>query len=751
MIHLPDLIADLGVILATAAVVTLLFRQLRQPVVLGYIIAGFLIGPHFPFFLSIRDEASVKVWAEIGVIFLLFSLGLEFSFKKLARVGKSASITALFEIATMIGLGYLTGSLMGWSKMDSLFLGGILAISSTTIILRAFDELNLKGRRFVSLVFGILIAEDVAAILLLVLLSTVAVTQSLSGFELASSSVKLSFFLIVWFLIGIYVLPIFLGKVRRILTDETALVFSIGLCLVMVMLATHVGFSPALGAFVTGSLLAETREGKRIEHLIVPVRDLFAAVFFVSVGMLLDPAVLADYGAEVAIITFITIVGKFLGSAIGALLSGQSLRHSVQVGMSLAQIGEFSFIIATLGLTLKVTSDFLYPIAVVVSALTTFLTPYMIRLADPFNAWLNRKLPVPLLQALTRYQASVQYETGHSSLGSLLWRIHGVRILFNGVLVVAIGLSLEQFVFPYVFDYLGEAPWVPAAFSVLSVMLSAPFLWAIFTHPRRESAVPGTVSAQEWNRVSRLAPGITLIKGLFGFGFTLFLIHVFHQLSGIVSAVVMLVLVGIALSSQWARSVYQSIANRFHENLDGGHMATATPTLAPWNASLAEYTLSADSPLVGKTLMESKLKETYGVTVSMIERGRKRILAPGRHHTLMPFDRLALIGEDEQLLGAQKLIEETDHSDHSTDHKSPSAHFGLGSIALTERNRYVGKSVRECGLREDVSGLIVGVERGHERILNPDSGLILQAGDLIWIVGELDKIRRQGIGSKNPS
>lgn len=420
MIHLPELIQDLGFILATAAVVTLVCKKLKQPVVLGYLIAGFLLGPHVSFMPTIKDVSAVKIWAEIGVIILLFGLGLEFSFKKLAQVGKTASITALFEVIFMVSVGYVAGQILGWKPMDSLFLGGILSISSTTIIVRAFDELGLKSRKFVSLVFGVLIVEDIVAILLLVLLSTVAVSQNFSGTELLFSSARLMFFLILWFVLGIYILPSLIHRVRHWLNDETVLVVSLGLCLLMVSVATYAGFSPALGAFIMGSLLSETREGVRIEKIIHPVRDLFAAVFFVSVGMLIDPSVLVEYRYEIILITLMTVFGKFISSALGALISGASVRHSVQMGLSLAQIGEFSFIIATLGLSLNVTSHFLYPIAVAVSAITTFTTPYLIRSADPFCLWLEKKIPNNVNQLLLRYRAAVQSEGGQRGVPGLL-------------------------------------------------------------------------------------------------------------------------------------------------------------------------------------------------------------------------------------------------------------------------------------------------------------------------------------------
>ncbi|MDR0336282.1 MAG: cation:proton antiporter, partial [Planctomycetaceae bacterium] len=355
--HLPILIQDLGLILIAAAVMTLLFKQLRQPIVLGYLIAGFLVGPHFTWLPVVQEWESIEVWSEIGVIFMLFGLGLEFSFKKLVNVGKTASITATFEIFAMILIGFIVGRMFGWSMMTSLFLGAILSMSSTTIIVKAFGEQDLKGRSFAPIVFGVLIVEDLIAILLLVLLGSIAVTQRFSGSELLSSSLQLIFFLILWFVLGIYLLPAFLRFCRKLLTDEILLIVSIALCLMMVIIAVQVGFSAALGAFVMGSLLAETSKGTKIEHLTLPVKDLFSAIFFVSVGMLIDPTVLWEYFGTILIIVAITIFGKFLGTAIGALISGCSIKNSMQAGMSMAQIGEFSFIIATLGKTLHVTDD----------------------------------------------------------------------------------------------------------------------------------------------------------------------------------------------------------------------------------------------------------------------------------------------------------------------------------------------------------------------------------------------------------
>jgi CPA2 family monovalent cation:H+ antiporter-2 len=478
------------------------------------LIAGFIQGPWFAQYPQISDMEGITTWADIGVIFLLFGLGLEFSFKKLKKVGKSASITASFKILFMFGAGYLAGQFLNWSPMDSLFLGGILSISSTAIIVRAFDEMDLKGRNFVNLVFGVLVVEDLIAILLLVVLSSVAVTKTLSGVDLAFSSLKLGFFLVLWFVLGIYLLPILMRKFAKHLSDEIMLIVSIGLCLMMVIVATSVGFSPALGAFVMGSLLAETGEGRRIEKLIVPVKDLFAAIFFVSVGMLIDPKILVGHFDIVLFVVLVNVIGKVLSTSVGALVSGRSLKTSVQAGMSVAQIGEFSFIIATLGITLGVTSSFLYPIAVAVSAITTFATPYLIRSADPAFEWIDRRIPQSVREALSRYEAAMATNSDTHNPLALIWQEYGMKILFNSVIVVGITLAMKRWAWRAAVDQLGHSGVIDVAFCALTLILTTPFLWAVFVGtPAHADSYEGTTLL----RLRRLQIGVTVVRSIIGF------------------------------------------------------------------------------------------------------------------------------------------------------------------------------------------------------------------------------------------
>lgn len=738
MVHLPALIHDLGVILITAAIVTVLFKHLKQPVVLGYLIAGILVGPYISFMPTVTDTASLKTWAEIGVIFLLFGLGLEFSFKKLAQVGVAASITAVFEVLFMISIGFLTGRFIGWSNMDSIFLGGILSISSTAIIARAFDELGVKGKKFANLVFGVLIVEDLAAVLLLVLLSTVAVTRAFSGLELMFSAVKLLFFLIIWFVLGIYTLPLVMRKIRRHLNSETMVIVSVGLCLVMVTIATETGFSAALGAFVMGSLLAETREGKTIEHLISPLKDLFSAIFFVSVGMMINPSILQEYFWVILFLSAVITVGKTVGVTVGALISGQSLKISIQSGMSLAQIGEFSFIIATLGVALKVTSDRLYPIAVAVSCLTAFTTPYFIRLSSPFYYWLEKNIPLEIRNQLLKYQTDVSGGAS-SNLFSILWHLYAKKIILNLVIVLALSLAMKKYLLPLVLVRFGDDILLRFGLGIVALIITSPFLWAIAISKTQiethEIAVLRAMKTVELVvSIMRLILGVFLISFVVGQFLSLQAASLFIIIGFAAIAVFLL---------RYSEPYYKKFENRFLSHLDDSEKnmleeeRRKKPLLAPWNATMAEYVLSPSSPLVAQTLMECAIKEHYGVMVALIERGSRKIIAPGRDEILMPYDRLFLIGTDEQLDTVRKLIESLG-AEPDTDELEI---YGLGSLVITSQSEFKNKSIRECGLRERVHGLIVGLERNGQRVLNPDSSTVLTPGDLIWIVGDRLKIK----------
>lgn len=738
--HLPALIQDLAFILVAAAAVTILFSRLKQPIVLGYLIAGFLVGPHFDWFPTVKDTDNISLWAEIGVIFMLFGLGLEFSFKKLGQVGKSASMGALSEVIFMIAVGFGVGQLLGWSKMDSLFMGAVLSVSSTTIIVKAFDELGLKGKSFVTLTFGVLIVEDLISILLLVLLSSIAITHTLSSSDLLLTSGKFAFFLALWFLLGIYLLPTLLSKIRRYLINETMLVVAVGLCLLMVYIATEVGFSAALGAFVMGSLFAETQEGHRVEKVILSVKDLFSAVFFVSVGMLIDPKILAEHFWVILLLTVITIVGKLISTGFGALVSGRSFKTSVMTGMSLAQIGEFSFLFAMLGSSLKVTSDFLYPVTIAVSAVTTFTTPYTIKYSEPLSDWIESLLPKRVLQALKRYEVVMSTSSNDSSFLRVIWRSYGVLILMNLVLVIAATLLSKKILFPYLTSLnLTFLEPLNLWLCLLTLVMVGPFLWAIVMRQPKDLSQYG---AEMVDKLNKLQVGLFIVRLTLGGILIAFIVSNFTSLATIPGFVLLGFAVAAILLSKFSEPLYKRIEGQFLSNLtESERLALAQqaekPELAPWNVELSVFEVSPHSPLVAQTLQNSKLKEKYGVTVTMIERGSRKIIAPPGTELLLPHDKLSLIGTDEQLGEVVKEIESHPDAEATSDHKS----YGLISLILHEDDALVGKTIRESGVREEANGLIVGLERDGKRILSPEPSTVLKAEDLVWIVGDLAKIR----------
>ncbi|HYG39568.1 MAG TPA: cation:proton antiporter [Cytophagales bacterium] len=743
MAHLPRLIIDLGLILGIAGITTLIFKKLNQPLVLGYILAGLLVSPKFSFFPSISDLVSIKIWADIGVIFLLFSLGLEFSFKKLVKVGGSASITAIIEISFMLMIGFTTGKLLGWSTIDSLFLGGILSISSTTIIFRAFDELGVKSQKFAGLVFGVLVVEDLVAVLLMVLLSTVSVSQQFSGMEMLESVAKLIFFLILWFLGGIFLLPSFLKRTKKLMTDETMLVVSIALCLIMVILATKAGFSPALGAFIMGSILAETIQAKNIENIIKPVKDLFGAVFFVSVGMLIDPSMILEYGIPVIILSCVVIFGKAISASIGALTSGQPLKQSVQTGLSLTQIGEFSFIIATLGLSLKVTSEFLYPIAVAVSAITTFTTPYLIRSSEPIFKIIDSKLPARWKLVLNRYTTSAQTITTMSDWRIVL-RSYATTIVLHSVIIVAIILLSSSFLSPVIKANVNEN-WgnILSAFITLSIM--SPFLWALAGRRLHKRSYSNLWLNKKYNRGPLIS--MELLRVSLAIFFIGFLLEEFFSTPVALIIALPTTLFFLFIFSRRLQRFYIRIENRFLNNLHEKEKdnSKTNQQFVPWDTHLTTLEVTPESPLVGKTLVELAVREKYGVNIALIERGKRTIAMPERNVRLYPGDKISVIGTDEQLKKFRPLAEAMSNGADFLEEKPD---ISLKKILITSNSFLLGVSIRASGIREKTHGLVVGIERDSRRILNPDSKEVFQLNDIVWVVGNnqaIESLLRVGV------
>lgn len=750
--HLPKLIEDLALILITGAITTLLFKSIKQPLVLGYIIAGFLVGPHLSLTPTVVDTANVKTLADIGVIFLLFSLGLEFSFKKLMRVGGSASITAFVEIIFITIGGYLIGKWMSWSTMDSLFLGGMLASSSTTIIIKAFDELGIKTKQFARVVFGVLVVEDIVVILLMVLLSTVAVTKQFEGTEMLFTIAKLLFFLLLWFITGIFLLPTLLKKAKALLDEETLLILAIGLCLGMVVVATQVGFSAELGAFIMGSILAETTKAEKVEHLIKPVKDLFGAVFFVSVGMLIDPVTIMEYKWPVLLITLFTLVGKMLSTTVGALLSGQPLKQSVQVGMSMAQIGEFAFIVAALGLSLNVTSDFLFPVAVGTSAITTFTTPYMIKYAPGFYEFVVKVLPRKWVKNLNSYSSGAQHIQAESNWKKLI-RSYINIVITNGIILLALFLLSIKFLYPFLERQIKNDSVVSILTLVISLAAAAPFLWALMAKR------PNSLSYKElWlDKTYGKGPLMVLeisrfIIGLLIIGF--WVSELFSTIVAILVAVPAIVII-MVLFSKRIQAFYQRLEGRFLSNLNAREAAAQkeqgsaenilTPHFntdtdpSPWDAHLVDMEVSQHADYVGMTLNELAWRENYGINIAYIKRGENLIYAPGKDSRLLPFDHVGIIATDEQMQEFKPIFDtkvETGQMENGVQN------ITVEKIIVDEKNKLKGVTIKDSGIKERTNGMVVGIERNKERMLNPNPATIFEWNDIVWIVGERKKIQQ---------
>lgn len=743
MSHIPLLISDLAVILVAAGVVTLLFKRLKQPVVLGYIVAGLLAGPAVKAMPTVNDVEHIQVWADIGVIFLLFTLGLDFSFKKLMKVGGTAVIGAVTVVIGMMTLGYLTGISLGWGHMNSLFLGGMLSMSSTTIIFKAFDDMGLRNQRFAGIVFGILVVEDLFAVLLMVLLSTLAVSKHVEGMELLDNVIKLGVFLLFCFVVGIYLIPSFLKSARRYLNDETLLVVSLGLCLGMVIIATKAGFSSALGAFVMGSILAETVQAERIEHIVKPVKDLFGAIFFVSVGMLIDPVLLWEYKIPILILTLAVMVGQIFFASSGILLSGQTVKIAIKSGFSLAQIGEFAFIIAALGLSLHVTDHFLYPIVVAVSVITTFFTPYMIRLADPACEAVEKVIPESWMRFLDRYSSgsnTIRQKSDWNRLLKSLLKVVGTYTAVTAVLIFA----WLQMVSPIITRYVPGIGGRCLSLAIILVVIS-PMLRAIMMKKNHSAEFQRLWNDSKYNRgslVSLVALRIILCMGLV----MIPVARLLNMALGIGLAIAASV-IGLVIFSRRLKKQSILMERRFFTNLTAREMESQrTATINQRFAShllerdlhLADFEVKQNSPSIGQTLKELNFRQKCNVNVVTIIRGDKRINIPGGNERLYPFDKLVVVGSDEDLANFRQFVEER-YREYGHDHND-SKEVNMEQIFIGEGSALIGRTISESGIRDNAGCLVIGIERGTESIKNPPPTTVLEHGDIVWIVGEYDKV-----------
>ncbi len=740
MSDIPVLISDLAVILICAGLVTLLFKWLKQPVVLGYIVAGILSGPVCKYTPTVMDSGSIETWSEIGVIFLLFTLGLDFSFKKLVKVGGTAVIAAITVVLGMMFVGYATGLALGWGSMNSLFLGGMLSMSSTTIIYKAFDDMGLRNQKFSGVVLGILVVEDLFAVLMMVLLSTLAVSKHVEGAEMLSSVMRLGLFLVFCFIVGIYLVPSLLHLCRKYLNDETLLVVSLGLCLTMVMIAVFAGFSSALGAFIMGSLLAETVEAERIERLVKPVKDLFGAVFFVSVGMMIDPQMLWEYKIPILLLTLIVMVGQISFGTFGVFLSGQPMKVAVQSGFSLAQIGEFAFILAALGQSLKVTDQFLYPIVVAVSVITTFFTPYMIRFSEPAYNWLNERTPLRVRRILMHYSSGSTTIRQKSAWNKLLKALAGIVGIYASVTFVLIFVWL-QYVSPLITNNI-HGWWGNILSLVIILALISPLLRAIMMKKNRSVEFRQLWHDRKINR----GPLVSLILLRIILCVILVMIPVVRLLNtavGYMWVFAALTVITIIFSKKLKKhSILMErhfLSNLTAREMDAAKHSTIRQSFANHilerDLHLADFEVRQNSPSVGKRLRDLDFRKICNVNVVTIVRGDRRINIPGGDERLYPFDKIVVVGADSDLEHFRTYIEEK-YEDYQKQVHEAAGTVSIEQFQVTADSGLVGHSIRESGIRERAECLVIGIERGNCSLKNPDPTTCFEEGDLVWIVGE---------------
>lgn len=727
-LSIESLISDLAFILILGAFTTVFFKWIKQPVVLGYIVAGFLASPNFTYLPSVTTESNIDFWAQIGIIALLFSLGLEFSFKKLMNAGGSAVVTALIIMGGMMCAGFAIGHVLGFSNINCLFLGGMLSMSSTTIIIKAFNDLGIQHKKFASLVFAVLIVEDLFAVVMMVILSSIAVNNSVAGGEMLYSISKLVFFLVMWFLVGVIVLPSLLNRIRAYLNSETLVLVSMGLCLGMAVVSVMCGFSLALGAFVMGSILAGTSFAERIERVIMPIKDLFGSVFFISVGMMVNPDVIVTYAGPILALSAVVIVGMIVFGTSGMLITGQSLKVTMESGFSLTQIGEFAFIIATLGMSLGVLDSTIYPIVVAVSVLTTFTTPYFIRMADPAYNIVAKMLPRNLRFLINRYTTDAGTDAATNTLWQSVLRRYVWRILIYAAILITIVLLSKGWLLPMLTHF--NEKWGRLICALVTLTAMSPFLFALAIPASKSSERRQLKNANSHSKVPLVV--MTLFRLILALGFIVYELKSLYSWStAVVCGIAVFILIALLLSNR-IRMHLHNIEQRFMDNLNERELRRSgknNNVIA--DLHLAFMTVGFGCPFVGERLRDSGLRQQYGVNVASIQRGTSAIPVPGGDVRIFPGDTLGVIGTDEQIQNLLKVVEAPENENSVT--VSPHD-IKLTSLQLTSGSPLLHKSVAESGLRNDYHSLLVSIARDGE-FFTPDASTRFAEGDVLWIVG----------------
>lgn len=748
MADIPFLVKDLALILMVAGIVTIIFKKLKQPLVLGYIVAGFLVSPHMPYTMSVIDETDIKTWADIGVIFTLFSLGLDFSFKKIVKMGASPIIATIVIVFSMMMLGISIGHGFGWSKMDCIFLGGMLAMSSTTIIYKAFDDMGLRQQKFAGMVMSVLILEDILAIVMMVMLSAIAGGNNPDGEQMIGSVIKIAFFLVLWFIVGIFAIPLFLRSVRKLINNETLLIVALGLCCGMAVLSTKVGFSSAFGAFVMGSILAETIEAEKIIKLVEPVKNLFGAIFFVSVGMLVAPKILIEYAIPILALVGSILIGQAIFGTFGFMLGGESLKSAMRCGFSMAQIGEFSFIIASLGLSLGVISNYLYPVVVAVSVITTFLTPYMIRLATPTYQVMEKHLPKRLINILNHFAMSHPSTTQQSKWKSLLRQML-INTVAYSILTAAVIALMFTFVLPFTRSLFPgwKLHWYANAITgILTLVLIAPFLRAIIMKKNHSN---------EWKRlwvessINRIPLLFTIVvRFVIALAFIFYICNYLTRFTDALMIIIGIAVVSLMIASRWTKKRSIKMERLFIHNLrsrdimaqvNGEKKPLYEGHLLDRDIHISDFDVPEDSSWGGKTLKELHLRERFGVDMSSIMRGSQRLNIPNGDTVIFPGDKLQVIGNDDQL---QKFATALSTDLIPEDLEIEKREMKLRQLIISGKSEFCGKSLLESGIRDKYNCMVVGLEEGQENLTKIAPTRTFEKGDILWIVGEESDLQK---------
>ena len=750
-----SLIQDLALILVVAGIVTLLFRKLRQPLVLGYIVAGFLVSPHMPYIMSVVERRNIQTWADIGVMFLLFSLGLDFSFKKIMKMGASPMISACSIIFCMTVLGICVAHAFGWSRMDCIFLGGMLAMSSTTIIFKAFDDMSLRQHHFASVVISVLILEDILAIVMMVMLAAISGGNNPDGGEMAQSILRIVFFLVLWFVVGIFAIPLFLRHIRKLMSNETLLIVSLGLCCLMAVISAKAGFSSAFGAFVMGSILAETVEADKIGRIVEPVKNLFGAIFFVSVGMLVDPSILISYYIPILSIVLTIIIGQSVFGSFSFLLGGESLRNAIRCGFSMAQIGEFAFIIASLGLSLGVISDFLYPVVVAVSVITTFLTPYMMKASVPCYGYLERHLPKRLQRSITlmsgRDPQHSDSDKGnwHKLLRAMVINTMIYSILSIAVIAISITMLLPflRSVVPSSTNSSMPSTWIANLLcGIVTIIAISPFLRAIVMKKNHSEEFQALWSE---NRINRFPLVFTIIcRTIIAMAFVFYVCnYLTHFTNAILITVAVIAIVLMVMSRKLKRHSIR-LERLFVMNLRSRDIAAQARgkrrplyegRLLDRDIHIAEIEIPEDSRWAGKRLSQLRLRNRFGVHVSSILRGIRRINTPSGDCIIFPGDKIQAIGSDSQLA---KFSTAADIEIYQEDTEIERKEMQLKQLLVTSESMFIGKTLSESKIRDEYHCMVVGLDTGKKNLTMISPTYRFEDGDIIWIVGEADALKR---------